>query len=237
MNYAENLTYLAEDAGSSTYATDPSFLEQLPYWILAGEDRICRDLDLLNTYVEDDTGALSANRRIFILPTGIGTFQVITTVRVILPGPPITTLPALTPISREAMDSFYPDDGATGNPSVPRYWCPNDQLTILVGPGPDQPYPVKLWGTQRPKTLSATNTTTFISTWLPDLFHAAEMRLVMAWQRQFNPQAEEAMGAVTWDGEYERLLKAADVEEMRKRLSSQGWSSRLPNPVATPPLA
>lgn len=237
MNYVDNLTYLAEDAGTSTYATDPSFLEQLPYWILAAEDRICRDLDLLSTYVEDETGLLSANRRTFILPTDIGTFQVLTTVRVVLPGPPIAPQPALTPISREAMDQFYPGDGAVGNPSVPKYWCPNDQLTILVGPAPDQAYQALLWGTQRPKPLSATNTPTFISTWLPDLFHAAEMVGVMAWQRQFSPQADEAQGAISWNAEYERLLKSADVEECRKKLSAQGWSSRQPSAVATPPLA
>lgn len=237
MDYASNIVYLAQDAGDPNYATDPNFLAQLPFWIDAAENRIQRDLDLLNTYVEDDSGSLSANRRLFTLPTSIGTFQVLTTVRIVLPGPPITTLPALSPISREGMDQFYPNDGAVGNPSIPKYWCPLSQTAIMVGPAPDQPYPVKLWGTQRPASLSSTNTTTFITEFFPDLFHAAEMIDVLAWQRQFNPQGDEAAGAKTWDSEYERLLKAADVEESRKRLASSGWGSRQPSATATPPLA
>jgi hypothetical protein len=237
MNYDDNLTYLAQDAGDEGYATDSNFLAQLPFWISAGEDRIWRDLDLLNTYVEDNSSSLSANRRLFTLPTDIGTFQVLATVRIVLPGPPIVTLPALAPISREAMDTLYPNDEAIGSPSIPKFWCPLNQLSILVGPAPDQPYQVKLWGTQRPASLSATNSTTFISTWFPDLFHAAQMILVFAWQRQFAPTGDDVAGAINWNLEYERLLKAANIEEGRKRLESVGWSSKLPAPAATPPLA
>jgi hypothetical protein len=241
MNYTDNITYLAQDAGDPEYATDPSFLAQLPYWIMAGEDRILRDLDLLNTYVTDVSGNLSANRRLFTLPTKVGNFVVLATLRVVLPGPPVTVNPPLTWISKEMMDYMFPGDGAVGSPSVPKYIAPSDQTSVLVGPGPDQNYNVRCWGTQRPVSLNAQaslgslSTGTFISNNFPDLFHAAQMIPLYAWQRQFAPSGDQTDGAVNWNTEYERLKEAADVEEMRKRLSSNGWSSRLPSKEATPP--
>jgi len=48
MNYDENLLFLAQDAGAASYAIDPDFLAQLPFWINAAENRIQRDLDLLS---------------------------------------------------------------------------------------------------------------------------------------------------------------------------------------------
>lgn len=233
MNYDENLVYLAQDAGDPNYATDANFLAQLPFWIDAAENRIQRDLDLLYTYVEDDTAALSANRRLFTLPTDAGAYQVLVTVRIVTSDG--TKL--LAPISREAMDAFWPEDAAVGNPSIPRFWCPLNQLSIMVGPAPDQPYPVKLWGTQRTAPLAADNPETFISVYFPDLMHAAEMCLVLAWQRQFSGAAEEQAGALDWEREYQLLLKSSDVEESRKSLESSGWTTRQPVPNANPPLA
>lgn len=83
--------------------------------------------------------------------------------------------------------------------------------------------------TVRPDTLDPkSNTGTFISTQLPDLFVAAEMVFLRGqWQKSTE-------GATTWSAEYERRKNPALVEESRKKLSSNGWNARLPSPVATP---
>ncbi len=239
MNYTQNLSALAQYAGQAGYATDPDFMAQYPVFIDSAEQRILRDLDLLNTYVPDDTGTLSANRRTFILPTTVGAFVVLQTIRIVLPGPPAVTMPALDPISKEAMDAFYPGDGAVGNPSIPKVWCPLNQTSVMVGPAPDQPYEVKCWGTQRPLPLYANNVTqmngTFISNFLPDLFLAAQMVACSAWERLFSASSEDPQQPLSWISEYERLMKSAEVEQARIRLSSNGWSTRLPTPTATPP--
>lgn len=241
MNYDQNLAYLAQDAGDPEYAADPNFLIQLPLWIEMSENRIFRDLDLLNTYTEDDTGFLSANRRLFTLPTDGGIFQVLSTIRVILPGPPISVQPPLQPISREALDSFYPADESVGYPSVPKYWAPFNQLSIMVGPAPDQNYQVKCYGTQYPASLNAqagqgsASSGTYVSNEFPDLFHAAQMCFVSGWQRQFSSMADQPDSAIAWEGVYMDLLKGSDTLEARRRLASIGWSTKQPEPLATPP--
>lgn len=241
MNYTDNLNFLAQDAGDPEYAVDPNFLIQLPFWIESAENRILRDLDLLSTYVEDATGRLSQSRRLFPLPTGVGTFQVLSTIRVVLPGPPIVVQPPLEPISREALDAFYPGGGPVGSPSVPKYWAPFDQSQIMVGPPPDQPYQVICYGTQYPAslntqaTLGSGSTGTYISNELPDLFHAAEMWLVCGWQRQFSGMADQADSAVSWENAYQNLLNGTNVLEARRRLASRGWSTAQPEQTATPP--
>ncbi len=195
MNYAQNLSALGQLAGGAELATDPDFLAQLPIWIYQAEQRILRDLDLLKMSVEDATGHLDPDRRIFILPSDQGTFQVLQTVRIVVDA---NNIKPLLPISREAMDWIYPGEDAVGVPSIPRYWAPNDQTGILVGPAPDKPYRAIVYGTQRPIPLSTINTETFITSWFFDLFLAAEMIQVSAWQRLFSAMSDDPATARNW---------------------------------------
>lgn len=238
MDYAGNLSALAQFAGDAALATDPDFLAQLPVFISDGELRIVRDLDLLSTRVYDDSGRLTQNSRVFVLPTGVGVFQVVETLQVI-DAAGIRHVP-LIPLSKDCLDMMFPDEHAVGDPSVPRYWAPLNQAEVLVGPAPGlapngQNYLVQVFGTQRPATLSAANPQTFIATWLTDLFLAAEMIQVSAWQRLFSAMSEDPAAARDWNQEYERLLKGAGVEELRKKIQADGWATKQPNPVAKPP--
>ena len=233
MNWQDNLKAVAQLAGDAAYEQDPDFQAVLPSAITYAENRILRDLDLLATRVEDDTGKCTQNRRQFVLPNGTGTFIVVEVVRLLVGG--VYGAPLL-PVSREALDSMWPAEQAPSQPSIPQFWAPVDQATLLLGPPPDQDYGASVFGTMRPASLSPKSAQgTFISTQLPDLFLAAQMCwLVGGWQRKWNaPQGGEAAGS--WDGEYERLKAPALIEEVRKRVTSSGWSARLPNPAATPP--
>lgn len=249
MNFTDNLNTLAEKAGQLAYTSDPDFLTELPRFIDAGEQRICRDLDLLSTRVDDSSGSLSEGRRKFVLPTAIGTFIVVESIRIMIGS---VTQPPLIWLSRDALDFTYPNEGAVGAQSIPRYVAPNDQLSVIVGPAPSQSHPVKAYGTQRPQplyngaTIAAGTVTiapgsvaangSFISTQLPDLFIAAEMIEVSAWMRNFGAMGGEGDQAVSWTARYDSLITPALIEEARKKLQSPGgWGPRQPSPQARPP--
>lgn len=233
MNWQENLRALAQLAGDAAYEEDPDFIAILPQAITFAENMILRDLDLLSTVVEDSTGRLTQNRRRFILPTDVGTFIVTEQIIPIVDG--VQQAPLL-PTSRETIDALYPAEQAPSSPSIPQFWAPLDQATVLVVPPPDQNYFMLVRGTMRPATLDPKNTLgTFISTQLADLFVAAECEfLVGHWQKSWNAQAGAPSTPQGWRDEYQRRMQPATVEEARKKLMSAGWNPRQPSPVAEP---
>jgi hypothetical protein len=248
VNYLQNLSALVQNAGQVEYATDLNFLAQLPVFIVSGEGRIIRDLDLLSTHVTDDAGTLDVGRRRFILPNDTATFIILENIRVVVGN---TIQPALDWISHEAMSVVYPGEGPVGVPSIPRYVAPLDQFSVLIGPPPDQPYRVFCDGVQNPKSLSVGATITgtditiepgtpadngtYISNYIPDLFIAAQMISVSAWMRNFSAMADDPKSARNWTEEYNLLKSGEAAQEARKTLEGQGWGSRQPSPIATPP--
>jgi hypothetical protein len=143
-----------------------------------------------------------------------------------------TRIPLL-PTTKEFLDACY-GSGAPANRGLPQYWVPFDDYTFLVGPYPDQSYPCELIGTYRPDSLSATNKTTFISLYLPDLFIMASMIYVSAYQRNFGRINDDPQMAQTYESQYQILLKNADLEENRKKFEAAAWSSQEPSISATP---
>jgi hypothetical protein len=89
-------------------------------------------------------------------------------------------------------------------------------------------------GTYRPNSLSSTNTTTFISLYLPDVFIMASMIYISAYQRNFGRANDDPQMAVSYESQYQALLKSALVEEARKTFEASGWSSQAPATVASP---
>jgi hypothetical protein len=122
----------------------------------------------------------------------------------------------------------------TANLSQPKYFVPFNETLFFVGPVPDQAYPVEVVGTFRPNSLSAANTTTFISLYLPDVFIMASMIYISAYQRNFGRANDDPQMAITYESQYQALLKTAIVEEARKKFDAAGWSSQSPATVATP---
>lgn len=234
MNYADNLKRLAQLAGDMGYEQDPDFNAILPAAIEFAELQILRDLDLLSTRVTDDSGKATQNRRTFILPTDVGTFIVLEVLRPIVNG--VYGQPLL-PMSRESIDMMFPSEIAPSQPSIPAYWAPLDQATVLIGPPPDQDYPMSAFGTMRPASLNPKSSVgTFISTQLPDLFLAAEASFMIGgWDKNWSPQGDDPATAAGWLAEYERRKSPALIEECRKKCQANGWSTRLPSPISTPP--
>ena len=139
----------------------------------------------------------------------------------------------LLPTTKEFLDAVY-GSSFTANRGAPQYFVPFNETLFFVGPVPDQAYPVEVVGTYRPNSLSATNKTTFISLYLPETFIMASMIYVSAYQRNFGRANDDPQMAMTYESQYQALLKSAVVEEARKKFDAAGWSSQSPATVATP---
>ena len=217
-------------------SSDPPYVTVLPNIIDDAEQRIYRELDLANTLVTDSSGALAVNSRSFSLPSANGTFVVVERVNVITPlgaaSPDAGTRNPLAPSSKEMLDYLWPS--STGS-TVPTYFAMRTQTTLIVGPFPDQAYMVEVSGTIRPTPLSASNVTTLLSQYFPDLFMAASMVFGAGYLQNFGAAVDNPQMAGSWESHYQKLLPSAQVEEARKKFRSQGWSSRQPPALATPP--
>ena len=72
---------------------------------------------------------------------------------------------------------------------------------------------------------------------MPDLFIAASMVFANGYMKNFSAMADDPQAPVTWEKHYQTLKQSAMEEEFRKKFGSQGWTSKQPNPIATPPRA
>lgn len=232
-SYVEQIATMAVVASS-----DPAFQIILPQMITYAENRMYRDLDFLFTSGVSTAYSLTAGSRILNVPANTfvyGTLVVPEQINVLVGSsdPNLAQRVPLLPTTKEFLDAVY-GSGAVVNRGLPQYWVPFDDYTFIVGPYPDQSYPVELIGTFRPASLSATNTTTFISLNLPDVFIMASMIYVSAYQRNFGRANDDPQMAITYESQYQTLLKGAASEEARKKFEAAGWSSQSPSPLATP---
>lgn len=236
--YATYQTALAELMVTATSAAD--FVAILPSIIDYAEQRCYRDLDLLSTVVRDSSTNLTANARAFTLPTSLGRFVVINGVNVVTPVATTTangTRNPLVPTSRDVLDLLWPSEAAASASTVPTLFAMITDQQIIVGPPPGAAFNVEIIGTIRPTALSASNTTTSLSTYLPDLFLAASMIFASGYQKNFGGQSDDPKMSASWEQQYGTLLASANAEEFRKRFQSSAWTSQTAPPAAQPPRA
>lgn len=213
---------------------DANFLAMFPSLIDYAEQRMYRELDLLAT-VTRQSGTLTANSRDFTLPTTSGRFVTTQGINIITPSsqtvPNSGTRNPCAPYSRDYVDYTWPSTTGAGLPKC--YAMITDQ-TVIFGPAPDAAYTAEVIGTIRPTPLSADNTTTYLTTYLPDAFFAAGMIFGTGWQKNFGAQADDPKMAVSWETQYQSLIASANIEEQRKRYASGAWGPMSPTPIATP---
>lgn len=229
-------TYTAQIANLMVQSTtDPNFITMEPGMIDYAEQRIYRELDLQVSRVVDATTAFQAGSRNFTLPTSIGVFVVVEQINAITPAGTAAasgTRSPLIPVTKEFLDSAWPS--AATNTGIPQYFAPLNNTTVILGPAPDSAYVAEVIGTQRPAPLSASNPTTFLTLYLPDLFIAASMVFASAYQRDFSAMADDPAKSSAWEMQYQKLFQSANAEELRKRFMSQGWQSMTVSQTATP---
>lgn len=193
--------------------SDANFTAMLPDAISYGENRIYRELDLLATVVRDSTGTLNANSRNFTLPSTNGRFVTVTGVNVFSS----SVRYPLVRASRDVIDALWPTETAASASTIPQYWAPITDQDIIVGPPPGVNLTAEVIGTIRPAPLSASNPTTFLSNYLPDLLLAACMVYVTGWMKNYGAQADDPKMAQSWENQYQQLRASANAEELRKK--------------------
>lgn len=234
-NYSQFVINLAN--GLVIPPTDANYLSFLPTIIDDGEQRIYRELDLLATIVRDQSATLTPNARGFTLPQSLGRFVVVESINVFTPAATVANRNPLIAASREYIDFCYGSATPLTSPSVPQFYGMVTDQQIVVGPPPDAAYTVEVIGTIRPTPLSATNTTTYLTLYLPDLFFAECMIIGYGYLKDFGAMADDPQGSVSWATHYKDLWDSANTEENRKKYASQGWTAKQPAPIATPPRA
>jgi hypothetical protein len=233
LNYTTWVSTVANLMGN-TPTTDPNLVQILPGAIADGEQRIYRDLDLLNTVVRDQSANLLPNSRTFTLPQSLGQFVVTNGINVFTPVSALTNRMQLVPVTRDFLDLVWPNETAAQTPSVPHFYAMITDQIIIVGPPPDAAYTVEVIGTIRPTALSATNTTTYLTNVLPDLFLCATMIFLSGYQGNFSSMSDNPQQSVSWESHYKELMPSANTEENRKKYASQASTSMQPAPFATP---
>jgi hypothetical protein len=216
--------------------SDANFQIILPMAISYAELRIQRDLDFLSSQVYDNSSySTSTITNLLTIPTAA--FITLQTIQVTANG----KIYPLTAVAKEYIQNVYNSSDSAGRPTVFAVYGGDSATTgntsqyILLGPYPDAVYPLTLTGTIHSASLSSNNTTTFISTYLPDLFIMASMIYVSAYQRNFGRQSDDPQMAQSYESQYQALIKGATVEECRKKFQSAAWGSQSPSPIATPP--
>lgn len=221
-----------------TQSTDPNFVNILPDCIDYAELRIQRDLNLLQTQARM-TGSLTAGNRNFTLPGSSSTtasFVVTNGFNIITPSsatdPELGTRNPVTLVSRDVLDNAWPS--STGS-TVPQMAAMITQFTAIFGPWPDAAYTVEAIGTQRLPSLTSSNTTTFISTYLPDIFIQASMVWMSSYMKNFGAGADDPKMAQSYESQYQALLSSAATEEARKMFMGSAWTPLTQSAQAQPP--
>lgn len=243
--YATYTTTLANLLAESE--TDTNFVQILPSIIDYAEQRLYRELDCLVEDIADSSASTTAGVRDFTLPSAIGVFQIVKNINIITPAstaPGSGTRNVLTPVSRSVLDWSWPSSTGTGVPSQFAYFSQAPlsgqasfatQPNIIFGPWPDAMYRVEVIGKIIPNPLSASQTTTFLSLYYPELFMAASMVFAVGgFQKNFASQGDDPAQAAGWEGTYQRLKASADPWEARKRFSGASWTASQVEPTAQP---
>ncbi len=214
--------------------TNADFLSMIPNAIDDAEQRLYRELDFLSTIVRDTGGTLTANSRNFTLPQTSGRFVVTESMSVFTPVGTTQGRRQLVPVTREFLDAVWGDEAAASTPSIPEYYAMITDQTIIVGPSPDAAYTMEVTGTIRPTPLSATNPTTYLTLYLPDLWFTEMLIFGYGYMKDFGANVDDPQAAPNWSAHYKALLDSANTEENRKKYAAQAWTPKQPAPLATP---
>jgi hypothetical protein len=230
MSYNYSTWVAALTTMAATTSADTDFTSIIPSIIDNAEHRIYRDLNLLTQVTRDTSSQFTPNSRTFILPQHFVDIDGVTPFISGVRGTP------LIPTTRAFIDYSWPTEVVPTTPSIPIYMAMITDQIIIVGPAPDTSYGVEVVGKVRPIPLSPTNTTTFLTLYLPDLWMAASMVFVSGYQKNFSAAGDDPAQSVNWEQHYNKLMVSAATEETAKRFFGMQWTTMqmTPSPPMTP---
>jgi hypothetical protein len=219
----------------------PEFAALIPMMLNYAEQRIQRDMELLNTQVMRGPYALApGSNQLSVPPSDL---LVVQDVLVTIAGQPTP----MHPVSKPYLLTVWPSSAPPGPPKVVALQggdTPTQGLNatiLLFGPPPDLAYQVNCIGESRAPTLAsfadpadAGTQSTWIASWLPELLLMGCMIYVSAYQRDFGRQSDDPQMAQSYENQYQTLLAAANKQEFQRRWEADAWSSAAKSPVATP---
>ncbi len=194
-------------------ADDADYLALLPTITDDAEQVLYRELGLLDCRVTQN-GSLNPNSRLFTLPTTSGKFLVVDAVNVF---DNVNIRHPIAPHSAEYIDFCWPFDNSPYALSRPLMFARLDDLTLLMAPGSDFMLTIECRGTIRPTPISSGNPSTFLSTYLSDLFLCACVVSATAHLlKNWSALADDPQMAATWLALFREKLAGAQREELRK---------------------
>jgi len=220
---------------------DAAFNSITPMMLDYAELRIQRDLDLLPLQTSRTYTTTSGSNMLTISVNDFVTLQSFE-----VSASDGSTTPLL-PATKEFLQNVYGGSSTTGTPAYFAMYGGdlstggNTSNIIMYGPYADSAYPVTVTGTIRAPSLyqyanpsQAGTSTTFISTYYPDLLVMASMVYISAYQRNFGRGSDDPAMAQSYEGQYQSLLRGSIGEEYRKKFEASAWSSLSTSPPATP---
>lgn len=238
MNYSEFIDRAMQVL--NVPADDPEFVNIIPAMIDETENRIYRDFDFLAT-LSSQTALLTSSARTIALPTNVIVCQ---SINVVTPSsttnPNLGTRNPLTRVSLDWLNMVYPSTATAalptkyaivGSPTISTTITAG-AYSILLGPAPDAAYTLEVIGTIRPSVLSPSNSSTFLTTNMPDLYLAAALVFGFGFQRDYGGKSDDPQAAMSWEATYKTLKDGISVEELRRKSASVSWSPYVPTPVA-----
>jgi hypothetical protein len=232
MSYNYTTYKLALQTLIASQSPDVDFDNILPSCIDYAEQRIYRELNLLQTVQGDVSLTCVVGQRTYTIPDS---FVAVNIFSVLTPAGATETTgnrASLVPVSLDAINFLWPGDPTVTG--LPVMFAMQDQWTVIVGPPPDATYNIEIIGTYRPTPLSSANPTTFLTDRLPDLFMAASMVFMSGYMRNFGTQASDPQMGMSWEQQYKTLFESANGEELRKHYWASSWSAYPVSPAAQP---
>jgi hypothetical protein len=231
MSYTYSSLIAALQIEAVAQSSDTNWLGIIPTILDSAEQRCYRDMDLTATIVQDTSGSLTANSRNFTLPQALGRFVTVKGLNYFNSGGTTSGRTQLRPVSIHFIDATWPSETAVSGSSVPQYFAYVSDQAYVVAPSPGSSLQMEVIGTIRPAPLSASNTTTFLTNYLSDLFFAACMVEIAGYQRNYGSQADDPKMAQSWENQYQARLASASREESRRKFQSGDWLSESRPPI------
>lgn len=234
MIYSELIQFLSDafqfpvtNTSSATPSSDSDINFELPRILDQAEQRIYTDMDLLQARMQDYSKSCTANSRTLTLPTGTMVVEGVSVISQV--GTTPVTSPAVGKrnpcerVSLDFIDTCCPQEKpGTG---IPSYYAPLDAETIVLAQTPISAYMVEITGTKRPASISSTNTSTYVSTYYPQLLQASSGLAFATYQKN-----QESI--TLYKDQYQSFLVTALAEEKRRRGESITTSASSPKAPA-----
>lgn len=237
--YVSEIATLTAITSAILVGGDNNFQGILPAGIDYAEGRLYRELDLPAVSIVDTSVVCSSGVRTIAISTASGEPLIIEALNIFSSAGTTSsngTRVPLTPSTRAVIDSIYPS-ALSSQCGQPEFFARISNDTLILGPAPDQPYGVEMQASIRPSPLSASNSSTWLTQNVPELMIAATMIFMSGHMRDFGAQSDNPQMAQSWESQYQNLMRSMNVDQLRMKFMSAGWTSEQPSPIANPPRA